>query len=508
MRFSSFLASFSLLCIPISSLAIDKTDTFTFLDFTDVSRLKLNGSALSSISARKDQGALRLTNGLNQGSSAFMKRRIKIDENASFSSSFTLRMSHPMGRVDKDGIQGADGIVFVIQNVANNVGSTGGGLGYKGIPRSVGVEFDSWYNDTYGDIDGNHVGINIGGKIHSVVSRSAPFTLNDGREYYAWVDYEGKSNILEVRISRTEERPEQPFLAYTVDLRRQLRSDHIYVGFTSGTGASGNWQSVINWRFDGRYDPQSTVIDKHTIGAACARANFASNDPLLESKDNSLRPDLLEGLDSQMEMVRDCFARGGNSNENESGGSGGNNEDGSGNTENAGEIYGGKEFAANALNELANKGIDDGSSAFGLSDGSILHAAASGIGAAKLLSGADKEKMNPIIRKALERAEGDLLKYGSAHGVINLSTDTGNRRNSGPQIIKFGKEKVEALVEAPVEDSNLNSRNPASQLGREKTIFDLVSNKYKERSPSMRGIDSYLIELEKSRANSFDSIFK
>ena len=41
---------------------------------------------------------------------------------------------------------GADGIAFVIQPLASDLGGTGGGIGYQGIDPSVAVEFDTWNN--------------------------------------------------------------------------------------------------------------------------------------------------------------------------------------------------------------------------------------------------------------------------------------------------------------------------------------------------------------------------
>ena len=36
--------------------------------------------------------------------------------------------------------------MFVLQTVSSNVGGVGGGMGYVGIPNSVGIEFDNWNN--------------------------------------------------------------------------------------------------------------------------------------------------------------------------------------------------------------------------------------------------------------------------------------------------------------------------------------------------------------------------
>ena len=38
----------------------------------------------------------------------------------------------------------ADGIMFVVQTVGNNVGGSGGNIGYFGITNSVGIEYDTY----------------------------------------------------------------------------------------------------------------------------------------------------------------------------------------------------------------------------------------------------------------------------------------------------------------------------------------------------------------------------
>ena len=43
------------------------------------------------------------------------------------------------------------------------VTGAGGGIGYSDIPRSLGIEYDTWFNGELGDPNGNHVGIDLGG---------------------------------------------------------------------------------------------------------------------------------------------------------------------------------------------------------------------------------------------------------------------------------------------------------------------------------------------------------
>jgi Ca2+-binding RTX toxin-like protein len=170
--------------------------------------LTLNGNA-SHVYANLTP-ALRLTYSLWQSGSAFLTNRISLDNNASFSTAFQFQISNPQGSSDVDG-QGADGLVFVVQTVANTSGGGGGGIGYEGISPSLGVEFDTWNNGYVDGNSGNHVGININGIIHSVLVQSVPTRLNNGQVWTSWVDYNGKESLLEVRLASTNQRPDLLF---------------------------------------------------------------------------------------------------------------------------------------------------------------------------------------------------------------------------------------------------------------------------------------------------------
>ena len=193
--------------------------TITFNNFSDVSSLQLNGSAAGI--GNPVGGALRLTNDLGQGGSAFLKNSISLAADASFSSFFSFR------------------IVFAVQTVANNVGGIGGGIGYQNIAKSVGIEFDTWDNGGWDENDGNHLGIDLNGSIDSVVQTHVGSRMNNGNIWYAWVDYNGATDLLEVRLSENSNRPNTSALSLTRDLTGDLQGTNAFVGFTSGTGAAG-----------------------------------------------------------------------------------------------------------------------------------------------------------------------------------------------------------------------------------------------------------------------------
>ena len=131
--------------LPLTSHAA--TQTLNYADFSSVAGLQLNGNA----SQLGDK--LNLTPATYyQSGSAFSTNPIALTADASFSSAFSFEI------LNRGGLgNGADGLVFAIQTNANNVGGAGGGIGFAGIPNSVGVEFDTYDNGEPGG--SNHVGI-------------------------------------------------------------------------------------------------------------------------------------------------------------------------------------------------------------------------------------------------------------------------------------------------------------------------------------------------------------
>lgn len=235
--------------------------TLTFNDFSNLAGFQQNGStAAITDPVVDDRGrtVLRLTNALGQSGSAFLTDPIDLANQASFSTFFTFRISNPQGISDEDG-QGADGIVFVVQTVSNTAGGAGGGIGYLDIPNSVGVEFDTWNNSmAFNDPNGNHVGINIGGAFNGPTT-TVGTRMNNGEDWYAWVDYDGATNRIEARLSQTNVRPAAPTLVRTTDLLAALGQTSAFVGFTSGTGAAGGYHDIVNWQLVDDYDPIDDV---------------------------------------------------------------------------------------------------------------------------------------------------------------------------------------------------------------------------------------------------------
>ena len=235
--------------------------TFVFTDFSSPSGLTLNGSATTTAGAVASDGTvLRLTPAnYYQAGSAFSTTLVPLNDASSFSTAFTFRITSSGGIGDADGA-GADGIAFVVQPLANNVGGVGGGIGYAGITSSLAVEFDTYNNGGIDDNDGNHVGIDENGDLNSVLLTPVSTRFNNGALWYAWIDYNGATTDLQVRLSQTSTRPTDPLLeSNSIDLSSILGQNSAYVGFTSGTGAGYGNHDIVSWQFNNTYKPIDNV---------------------------------------------------------------------------------------------------------------------------------------------------------------------------------------------------------------------------------------------------------
>lgn len=145
---------------------------------------------------------------------------------------------------------GADGMVFVMQQVANDVlGLAGGGMGFEGFSPSFGVEFDTWQNFDYDDPAFDHMAFLINGNvIHSnpgniagpvQISATSP-NVSDGEDHVVDIFWEPATNTVTVWFD-CEER-----LTATIDLANDvfLGDTEVFWGFTGATGGSVNEHTV------------------------------------------------------------------------------------------------------------------------------------------------------------------------------------------------------------------------------------------------------------------------
>jgi hypothetical protein len=201
---------------------------------------------------------LRLNSQLSESGSAFSLNTISLANDVSFSAAFQFSIHDSISSDPSDGSPGADGLTFALQTVSNTAGTEGGGLGYLGMEQSVGIEFDTYQNQEYGDISSSHVGINLNGDINSVAQVTVPEMVDTGL-WTAWVDYDGTTDVLEVRMDGNGVRSASPLLSYTVDLTTIFGSNDVYMVFTSATGGAGAVHDIHNIEFSDTYEPIVTA---------------------------------------------------------------------------------------------------------------------------------------------------------------------------------------------------------------------------------------------------------
>jgi hypothetical protein len=241
------LAAATALTLGVSANAFATTITYT--DFSSTAGLQLNGNAAAAVDDSL-RNVLRVTPSTSsQSGSAFSTSAVTLGADVSFSTKFAFNFNHQVNG-------GADGLVFVVQTVANTAGGAGGGIGYSGLPNSVGVEFDNWNNGAGDGFSDNHAGIDLNGDVNSVaLNTGLPVVLDSGNDLFAWIDYNGATDLLEVRLSSVDSRPAASILSYTVNLASILGTPNAFVGFTSGTGAAWANHDVISWEFRDTFAP-------------------------------------------------------------------------------------------------------------------------------------------------------------------------------------------------------------------------------------------------------------
>lgn len=168
--------------------------------------------------------------------------------------SFSTRFSFSIQNVNPASF--GDGLTFFLSpNNRTAAGSPGGYLGLVNSSlltqnRFVAVEFDTKLDLHFDDPDENHVGLDIDSLISIETSNpmSAAIDLKSGNVITAWIDYSSAAKKLNVFLSYSSFKPEQPLLAVAVDLSDYFK-EPMFVGFSASTEGSTELHFVENWSF-------------------------------------------------------------------------------------------------------------------------------------------------------------------------------------------------------------------------------------------------------------------
>jgi hypothetical protein len=231
--------------IPLSLKYDDFADAAATLNFNGASQI--NEIAWPFNAARLTSSFFD-TPEYSEGGNIFTKDKIHLGNKMSFSTYFEFMVRNRVG-------EGGEGFTFTLQAAGNDVViNHGPSMGTQGIEPSVSIEFDSRAQVGSGEISSKHTAVFLNGN-YDLPAAIAPIpeeilTGSNGN-YYAWIEYDGTSETMEVRINSINERPATAVMAAdNLDLESVFNTEDIYAGFTANTSSGAQQEHYINkWYF-------------------------------------------------------------------------------------------------------------------------------------------------------------------------------------------------------------------------------------------------------------------
>jgi len=213
----------------------------------------LNGSA-----TQNNCNCYTLTTATNTKSGSVWNSN-KINLNNSFDFHFNVYL----GCQD---LNGADGIVFILQPISTSVGTTGEGMGFEGISPSVGISLDTWQNFNRNDPAYDHISIQLNGIVTHGTDLAGPIQASattDNIEDCAWhvfrITWDASKKELTTYFDG------QFRLQAQYDLVKNVFNNDpmVFWGFSAATGGANNLQqfcTALNPLFTTNLPNNSTCI--------------------------------------------------------------------------------------------------------------------------------------------------------------------------------------------------------------------------------------------------------
>ncbi|KAJ4953910.1 hypothetical protein NE237_030742 [Protea cynaroides] len=148
-----------------------------------------------------------------------------------------------------------DGLTFLITSIAGAPCNSAGHLGLLNCVTNakesfVAVEFDTYLDPSLGDLNDNHVALDINSVVSfvSVDLGTMGIDLKSGRRMTAWIEYRHREKMMRVWLGYSPFRPSVPILAVGVDLSKHLK-EFMHVGFSASNGRGSALHLIDKWQF-------------------------------------------------------------------------------------------------------------------------------------------------------------------------------------------------------------------------------------------------------------------
>ncbi|ESQ32761.1 hypothetical protein EUTSA_v10005258mg [Eutrema salsugineum] len=176
-----------------------------------------------------------------------------VERSTNTTASFSCRFSFSI--IASPSCPFGDGFAFLITSNADSFAFSNGFLGLpdpKLDPHGsfIAVEFDTGFDPGHGDINDNHVGIDVNSifSVASVDAISKGVDLKSGREMMAWIEYSDALKLIRVWVGYSRVKPKSPVLSAQIDLTGKVK-EYMHVGFSASNSAGSALHIVERWKF-------------------------------------------------------------------------------------------------------------------------------------------------------------------------------------------------------------------------------------------------------------------
>ena len=270
----------ALVGISLAAAQAARADQFYYPNFGNTSGLTLVGNAATT-TGPGGASILRVVPAAGgQSGAAYSTTPFTLGAGDTFSTQFSFNLNTP------GGVDPADGFTFVLAANPTGLGGSGFGLGYAGVPNSVAIEFDTYFNGpgslanngpsppNHDDYDANnvassnHIAIDTSGNlsntdltdVYGIASCGFPGgypaqtnnqragCLSNGDTWTATITYDGAN--LGVTVNDPSEATSFTALSNVpINIAALLGTSSAYVGFTGSTGSGNENDDILSWQF-------------------------------------------------------------------------------------------------------------------------------------------------------------------------------------------------------------------------------------------------------------------